>query len=116
MKQSGVSVPPSIVPPLIVGAVSVLLVSVSATARVAKSASEQAASNCAIVPERVLLARFSVLFVSVSAVSRAISVRVPVGSVSVPPLVMRREDRRGERLVGQRLAPASVANEPRRRE
>ena len=68
--------------PLNAGAVIVLFVSVSEPARVAKSLSERAVLNCAVVPDSVLLERLIVLLVSVSEPARV--ERVPVvGSVRV---------------------------------
>jgi hypothetical protein len=77
-------VPPEIVAVFITGLVKVLLVSVSAPARVAKSACWSAVLNSARVPVNVLLARLNDLFVNVSVVAFPTRVSVAAGRVRVP--------------------------------
>ena len=77
--------------PLNAGAVIVLFVSVSEPARVAKSLSERAVLNCAVVPDSVLLERLIVLLVSVSEparVAKSLSERAVLNCAVVPVRVL----------------------------
>ena len=74
--------------PLTEGEVMVLLVSVSAPASEAKSASVRAVLNSASVPVTVFVVRETLLLVNVSVVARPTKVSVDVVSVNDPVLLM----------------------------
>ena len=78
---SNVIVEPSI--SSITGVVSVLFVRVTLFVNVAKSSSDNAVLNCAVVPDNVLLDKLTVLFVSVSVVALPTRVSVALGKVIV---------------------------------